>query len=371
MLQRQFLAQPQNTLLDPRGRSGLGILYTVTDIVDLRSDTVTRPTPEMYAAMASAPLGDDVLGDDPTVTELERLSAQMFGKEAAVFVPSGTMGNQVAIATHTNPGDAMIVEEEAHVLYYEVGAPAILNGVLTRTVPSKGGIMDPADVERAVMKRSLHTPGTALLVLENTHNRAGGTILPLERMDAFRSIADKHGFKVHLDGARVFNASVALGLPVADVVKTCDSVSFCLSKGLASPVGSVLVGSAEFIDRARIWRKRLGGGMRQAGVLAACGIVSLMKMVDRLGEDHARAKRLGAEVGAMPGLTVDQSTVQTNMVLITTDGPSDPWLKALQAQGVWALPPAENRIRCVFHNDVDDAKTERAIEAFRVVASRA
>ena len=335
------------------------------DIVDLRSDTVTRPTAEMYAAMASAPLGDDVLGDEPTVARLERLAAEMLGKEAAVFVPSGTMGNQIAIASHTQPGDVMIVEEEAHVLYYEVGAPAVLNGVMTRTIPSKLGIMDPADIERAIMKRSLHTPGTAIIALENTHNRAGGTIVPIEMMRAYREIADKHGVPIHLDGARVFNAAVALGLPVADVVRHCDTVSFCLSKGLASPVGSVLVGPAGFIEKARVWRKRLGGGMRQAGILAACGIVSLTKMVDRLADDHARAKRMAAALDGVEGLRVDHQTVQTNMVLIDTDAPAQALLDALHDMGIWALPPAEHRIRCVFHNDIDDAKTDRAIEALR------
>lgn len=338
-------------------------------MVDLRSDTVTRPTPEMYRAMVEAPLGDDVLGDEPTVARLEALSAEMFGFEAAVFVPSGTMGNQIAIAAYTQPGDAIIIEEEAHVLYYEVGAPAVLNGVMTRTVPSTAGFMDPEDVERAVMKRSLHTPGTAVICLENTHNRAGGTIMPVGFMEQYRAIADRHGLKIHLDGARVFNAAVAQGTAVRTITRGCDSVSFCLSKGLASPVGSVLVGSGELIDRARIWRKRLGGGMRQAGVLAACGIVSLTTMVDRLAEDHRRARQLAEAVGQLPGLNVDMATVQTNMVLIDTEGPSDSWLEDLSARGVWALPPSPNRIRCVFHNDIDDEALHRAIEAFAATSN--
>lgn len=338
------------------------------EIVDLRSDTVTRPTPEMYRAMVEAPLGDDVLGDEPTVTQLEALAAERFGMEAAVFVPSGTMGNQIAIAAHTQPGDAIIIEEEAHVLYYEVGAPAVLNGVMTRTVPSRAGFMDPKDVERAVMKRSLHTPGTSILCLENTHNRAGGTVMPDGLMSEYRAIADRHGLKVHLDGARVFNAAVAQGKSVAEVTKGCDSISFCLSKGLASPVGSVLVGSADLIEKARVWRKRLGGGMRQSGILAACGIVSLNQMVDRLAEDHARAKKLAAAIDGLPGLSVDHATVQTNMVLVDTDGPSEPWLKALHERGVWAMPPAPTRIRCVLHNDIDDAAVDRAIAAFTEVA---
>lgn len=339
-------------------------------IIDLRSDTVTRPTPEMYRAMVEAPLGDDVLGDEPTVAALEALSAERFGMDAAVFVPSGTMGNQIAIAAHTRPGDVIIIEEEAHVLYYEVGAPAILNGVMTRTVASQSGFMDPELVERAVMKRSLHTPGTAVICLENTHNRAGGTIMPPDYLGAYRQIADRHGLKIHLDGARVFNAAVAQGKPVSEVTRGCDSISFCLSKGLASPVGSVLVGSSELIDRARIWRKRLGGGMRQAGILAACGIVSLNQMVDRLADDHGRARQIAEAVDQLPGLTVDHETVQTNMVLIQTVGPSAPWLDALREHGVWALPPSPDRIRLVLHKDIDDDAVHRAVGAFKAVADQ-
>jgi threonine aldolase len=202
------------------------------NIVDLRSDTVTRPTPEMYEAMMSAPLGDDVLGDEPTVTELEQLAAKMVGKEQALFVPSGTMGNQIAIATHTRPGDAIIVEEEAHVIYYEVGAPAVFANVLTWTLASDKGVMDPAVVEKRITSANLHTPGTTLICLENTHNRAGGTIIPMDHLAEYRRIADKHGLKVHVDGARIFNAAVALGLPIADLCADVDTVNFCLSKGL-------------------------------------------------------------------------------------------------------------------------------------------
>lgn len=337
------------------------------NIVDLRSDTVTRPTPRMMEGMAHAALGDDVLGDDPTVHELETLAAEMFGKEAAVFVPSGTMGNQIAIAAHTNPGDAILIEEDAHVFYYEVGAPAVLNGVLTRTIPSRLGIMDPADVEKRVMHQNLHTPGTTLLCAENTHNRAGGVILPLEILRAYREIAERHGMMTHLDGARVFNASVGLGVDVREIAQYFDSISFCLSKGLRAPVGSVLVGSAPFMEKARIWRKRLGGGMRQSGLLAACGIESLKNEVDRLSEDHARARRLAEALDGVPGISIDWDTVQTNMVLINTDAPAEKWIDALRAQDVWTLPPSAHRVRCVFHADIDEAKLDRAIEAFKAV----
>lgn len=338
-----------------------------SNIVDLRSDTVTRPTSAMMAAMAEAALGDDVLGDDPTVDELERLAATLLGKEAAVFVPSGTMGNQIAIATHTSPGDAILLEEEAHVFYYEVGGPAVFNGVLTRTIPSKLGIMDPSDIEKRVMQQSLHTPGTTLLCIENTHNRAGGTIVPIDYLRQYRAIADRHGMKTHLDGARVFNASVGLGIDIREISQCFDSVNFCLSKGLRAPVGSVLVGTKEFIERARVWRKRLGGGMRQAGLLAACGICALTQEVERLGEDHSRARRFAEALSETPGLEIDWDTVQTNMVILSTDVPADRWLAALRERDIWALPPAHDRIRCVFHADIDDAKMERAVEAFQTV----
>lgn len=337
-------------------------------LVDLRSDTVTRPTPEMYEAMRTAPLGDDVLGDDPTVTELEELSAEILGKEAAVYVPSGTMGNQIALATHVRRGDAILVEEEAHVLYYECGAPGVLAQAVTFTIPSDKGVMDPKEIERRITLRSLHTPGTALLCIENTHNRAGGTIVPLERMRAYQEIAGAHSLKVHLDGARVFNAAVALGVQAREIAATVDSVSFCLSKGLGSPVGSVLCGDAAFIEEARLWRKRLGGAMRQAGILAACGLVSLRTRIDRLAEDHARAKACAEALSGLPGLRVDWDRVQTNMVLVETDRPAKAWLDCLRSEGVLALPPAAQRIRLVLHSDVDDEGLGRAIEAFRKAA---
>lgn len=336
--------------------------------VDLRSDTVSRPTQAMYDAILAAPLGDDVLGDEPTVAELEGLAASLVGMEAAVFVPSGTMGNQIALATHCERGDAILIEEEAHILYYECGAPGVLANAVTWTLPSNKGVLDPNVIESRVVKRSLHTPGTTLLCLENTHNRAGGTIVPIESMRAYREIASKHGMKVHLDGARVFNAAVGLQKNVKEITKHVDSVSFCLSKGLGSPVGSVLCGPAPFIEKARQWRKRLGGGMRQAGILAACGLVSLRTMIDRLAEDHRRARALATAIDSLPGMEVDWDRVQTNMVLVTTSGPADLVLQRLKEHRVLALPPAPNRIRCVFHHDIDDDKLAIAFEAFTSAA---
>ncbi len=338
-------------------------------IVDLRSDTVTRPTPEMYEAILRAPLGDDVLGDEPTVVELERIAAEMLGKEAAVFVPSGTMGNQIAVPSHCERGDAILIEQEAHMLFYECAGPAVHGQVVTWTLPSKLGVMDPAEVERRVVKKTIHTPGTTLLCLENTHNRAGGTVAPMDAMRAYREIADRHGMKVHLDGARIFNAATALGVKARQIAECADSVSFCLSKGLGSPVGSVLCGPADFVAKARQWRKRLGGGMRQAGILAACGIVSLTKMVDRLAEDHRRARALASGIEGLPGVRVDWDRVQTNMVLAYVDDGKS-WADSLREEGVWSLPPAPDRLRLVLHADIDDEKLERAIGAFRAVAMR-
>jgi threonine aldolase len=340
---------------------------TVT--VDLRSDTVTRPTPEMFEAMRTAILGDDVLGDDPTVKELESLGAKMVGKEAAVFVPSGTMSNQIALATHCRPGDAVILEEDAHILYYEGGSPAIIASAMTWTLPSYHGAVDPADIKRRLLKRSAHNPETVLLCLENTHNRAGGAILPVDTMAAYRDLADHEGFNIHLDGARVFNAAIALNRPVTDITSQVDSVSVCLSKGLRSPVGSLLCGSRTFIEQARSWRQRLGGGMRQAGILAACGLVSLTKMVDRLADDHRRARELAEHLASLDGLTIDLTRVQTNMVMVATQGPAQAFAERLSAEGVHFFAVGERRVRLVIHADIDDAKLAHAKSAFSKVAS--
>lgn len=337
------------------------------DIVDLRSDTVTRPTEAMYEAMRAAPLGDDVYSDDPTVNELEALAARTLGTEAALFVPSGTMGNQIAVACHTKPGDAMIAEEDAHIMFYELGGPAMHAQVVTWTLPSHLGTMEPALIESHILKRDLHKPGTSLLCVENTHNRAGGTVIPLTALAAYREIADGHKMKIHMDGARVFHAAIALGLPVADIAQYCDSVCFCLSKGLRSPIGSVLCGSAAFIDEARIWRKRMGGGMRQAGILAACGMVSLTQYVNRLAEDHQRAWAMAERLSHIPGLEIRWETVQTNILLIWTELPAQQWVDRLHAKGIWSGAVAPHRMRLIFHADVDDEGMERAAEAFESI----
>lgn len=334
-------------------------------LIDLRSDTVTRPTPAMFAAMQACVTGDDVLGDDPTVMELEALAAETLGHKSAVFVPSGTMGNQIALACHCQRGDAIILDEEAHIFYYEVGAPAILAQVVLRACPSSKGVMDPTEIERRVLKQSLHTPGTTLLCVENTHNRSGGQVIPMEVLREYRAICDRHGMKLHLDGARLFNASTWLGVAPAEIGTLFDSVSICLSKGLGSPVGSVLVGNPDFINHARVWRKRLGGGMRQSGLLAACGLVSLRTHVPLLAEDHRRASALAEALAKIPGLQVETAT---NFVMVTVPKDSGPWIAGLEERGVLSMPPAPDRIRLVLHSDISDSDIEATAAAFSEVS---
>jgi threonine aldolase len=252
---------------------------------------------------------------------------------------------------------------------YEVGGSAVLAGVMSWTLGSVRGAMDPDEIERRAVKADLHSPGTTLVCVENTHNRAGGAVIPLDKMAAYHEVANRKGMKVHLDGARVFNASTALGVPVTEITKYADSVNFCLSKGLGSPVGSLLCGDAGFIGRARIWRKRLGGGTRQAGLLAACGIVSLTKGIARLAEDHARTQRLARALAPLPGLCVNPDEVDTNILMVDTLSPSQAWIERLRKESVWCLHTGVNRMRLVFHADIDDAKTARAIEAFRRIAA--
>lgn len=274
-------------------------------LVDLRSDTVTKPSPEMRRAMAEAEVGDDVYGEDPTVRELEETGAALVGQEAGLFVPSGTMGNQVAVLTHTRRGDEVFLEAESHIYYYEVGDIAALAGAQPRPIPGSRGRFTAADLRAAVREPNIHYPNPRLVCLENTHNRAGGAVWRPEEVDAVVEAAHELGLAIHLDGARLFNAAVALGLPAARLARGVDSVMFCLSKGLGAPVGSLLCGPAEWIERARKERKRLGGGMRQAGILAAAGLWALRHNVERLAEDHANARWLAEQLAQIRGLRVD------------------------------------------------------------------
>ena len=339
---------------------------TPARIVDLRSDTLTRPTPAMRRAMAEAEVGDDVYGEDPTVARLEATVAEMAGKEAGLFVPSGTMGNQIALAAHTRRGVEVIAPVGAHVYEYELGSMAVLSGLMPRLVPAPGGVPDPAAV-RAAISPGRHQAPTGLIVLENTHNKAGGTVVPLAVAREVAEVARVAGIPLHLDGARAWNAAVSLGVPLAEVCAPFDSVSLCLSKGLAAPVGSVLVGTRRLLAEAHRYRKMFGGGMRQAGVLAAAGLVGVMAMVDRLADDHRRARTLAEALQGIDGVVVVLATVQTNMVYLgVTDARAFvPWL---ERAGLRANAKGATAVRLVTHADVDDDDIAFAAAVVRGVA---
>lgn len=329
-------------------------------IIDLRSDTVSKPSDAMRHAMAGAEVGDDVFGDDPTVRALEVRAAGLLGKEAALFVPSGTMGNLLAVMTHTHPGDEILLGDQSHIFQYELGGAARIANVLTRPLTNRDdGAIDPAAVAAAIRQENLHSPGTTLLCLENTHNRCGGAALPLTVMDELTAVAREHKVAVHLDGARVFNAAAALGAPPARIARDCDSVSFCLSKGLGCPVGSLLCGPGQFIERARRNRKLLGGGMRQVGILAAAGLYALDHNVTRLSEDHANARVLADGLRKLAPFRPNDPATNIVVVDITRGRLSD-WLAALEQQGVLAVAFGPQRMRLVTHinitrDDVDEA----------------
>ncbi len=342
------------------------------NIVDLRSDTVTQPTPEMRAAMAAAVVGDDVMEEDPTINRLQAMAAERMGKEAGLLVPSGTMGNLAAVLAHCGRGDEVILGNLAHTFLFEAGGIAALGGVHSHTLPNQpDGTLNLEQIRDAIRSEDVHFPVTRLILLENTHNRCGGVVLGLDYMAQVGALAREHGLKIHLDGARLFNAAAALGVPAAELTKEVDSVTFCLSKGLCAPVGSVLCGSKEFIRQARRMRKQLGGGMRQAGVLAAAGIVALEKMTGRLVEDHARAKKLAQGLGELPGLVVETPVPATNMVFARL-AESVPFnaketVRRLAEMGVKVGATGERRFRMVTHYWIDDAGVEQTIAAFRSV----
>ncbi|MGA2671730.1 MAG: GntG family PLP-dependent aldolase [Terracidiphilus sp.] len=334
-------------------------------MIDLRSDTVTRPTPEMRAAMAAAEVGDDVYGEDPTVNLLERRAAEIFGREAALFVPSGTMGNQIAIRLHTQPGQEVIAESRAHILDWEMATTAVFSGCLVRAIPAEGGILTWKHIEPAIRERGSLRAATGLIELENTHNMAGGVVTPLPVMEEIWEGAKRRNLPVHLDGARIFNASTALGVDVKTLTHGFDTVMFCLSKGLGAPVGSMLTGSAELMARARIYRKALGGGMRQVGILAAAGLIALEQGPKRLREDHANARLLAEALAHMEGVAIDLDSVETNIVIFRlTGGRSAADLVArLKTRGILASAFGPDAIRLVTHLDVDRAACIAVAEA--------
>ena len=332
-------------------------------VVDLRSDTVTRPTAAMRAAIAAAVVGDDVFDDDPTVHALQERVASACGKERALFVPSGTMGNQLAIRSLTTPGDEVFVERDGHIFNYEAAAAAALSGVQLQPLAGPRGALDPAAVVAAVRRDVVHAPPSRLLCLENTHNRAGGAIVPLDRLARAAAAARERGMCVHLDGARLWNAVVATGVPLARWAAPFDTVTMCFSKGLGAPVGSVLAGDEEVIARARRGRKMFGGGMRQAGILAAACLFALDHHVERLADDHRRARALAERAARVPGLSADPAGTETNIVLLRVEDPAwdaDLVVEALAARGVRMVAFDPRTVRAVTHLDVDDAAIERA-----------
>lgn len=336
---------------------------------DFRSDTVTRPTPAMRRAIADAQVGDDVLGDDPTIIALQERVAKIMGKDAAVFVPSGSMANQTAIRAHTEPGDEVICHEDSHIIHYETGSPAALSGVMIRPLRGELGQFDAADVRGAIRPRQHHFAVSKLLVVENTHNRGGGSIWDMQRLRSVVDAAREAGLRTHLDGARLWNACAATGISPAEYARHFDTISCCFSKGLGAPVGSAVVGSKEVIDRVHRFRKLFGGTMRQSGILAAAALHALEHHRERLVEDHANARRLEAGLRQIKGVRIAMPVV-TNMVFVDLDPPHPPAAavcERLRAAGVLALPNQPRRIRFVTHLDVNEQAVDRCIEAMHAV----
>jgi len=322
----------------------------------------------MRDAMYNAQVGDDVYGEDPSINHLEEMAAEMMGKEAALFVTSGTQGNQICIMAHTQPGDEIILEEKSHIITYEVGGVGRLAGVQTKLICGKHGIMDPSDIEAAIREDDIHLPKTSLICLENTHNRAGGTVIPMDVLRRTYEVAKKHNIPVHMDGARIFNAATYLKVPAKEIAQYADSVMFCLSKGLCAPVGSLIVGSKDFIARARKYRKMLGGGMRQAGFLAAAGIVALETMTSRLAEDHENARLLAQGLSDIPGITIDMETVQTNIVICDISGlkmTASEFAARLYEKGIRVNGGNSPIVRFVTHYWITREDVEIAVDALK------
>jgi threonine aldolase len=342
-------------------------------MINLRSDTQTLPTVEMLEAIRIAKLGDDTYGEDPTVKELEAKAAALLGKEAALLVISGHMGNLAALMAHANPGDEVLLDPESHIFWYEVGSLANIAGLMPKPVAAQNGLLDPASVKAAIRARNLHYPIPRVLCLENTHNRAGGKVTPPDLHRRLCSVARNAGLLVHLDGARIFNAAIACGVPAAEFCKDVDSLMFCLSKGLSCPLGSLLVGSRDFIANANRARKRLGGGMRQAGVIAACGIVALDTMIDRLVDDHRTARRLAEGINRISGLCVDPATVETNMVYVdhaATGLSTEDVMTKLKSAGVLVSGRPPKHVRLVTNRHISNSIVDEALDCIRLVFKR-
>ncbi len=341
-----------------------------TNYIDMRSDTVTRPSKEMREAMASAEVGDDVFGDDPTVNELENKVADLFGKEAAMFVPSGSMGNQVCLYSNSSPGDEIICERGCHIFNFEVATVAALSGMLTQVVDGTRGVFTPADIEGLIRPGSMHSPRTAIVEIENTHNRAGGTIFPIDVMQSLRELCDSRQVLLHLDGARIWNAHVATQIPLADYAACADTMSVCFSKGLGAPIGSAVLGERDFINRARRTRKMFGGGMRQVGIIAAAALYAIEHNIQRLSEDHENAWYFAESISEIEGVYIDLDSVQTNIVVLDIAGSGrgvDDIVASCREKGLLVVAFGATKIRAVTHLDVDRDDVRDAIQIMREV----
>ncbi len=346
----------------------------MASIVDLRSDTVTKPSPAMRRAIADAEVGDDVLGDDPTVIRLQETMAEMFAMQAALFVPSGSMANQIAIRSATEPGDEIICHKYTHSYNYEAAGPAALCGCSMRFVEGRRGIFTAEAAEGAVQPDDSHYPRSRMIIIENTNNNGGGAVWPIEKVAALRRVADRHGLHYHIDGARLLNACAAAGCKPADYTQHVDSTSLCFSKGLGAPIGSILAGGSAFIGRAHRFRKMFGGGMRQVGILAAAALYALENNIERLAEDHANARHLAESIAEMPGIRLDPSDVETNIVIFEVSqrlGTNQEFVDRLHERGVWMFTVGPARIRAVTHLDVSSAQIDQAINIIREICAAA
>ena len=340
------------------------------EYIDLRSDTVTKPSKEMLEAMMKADVGDDVYGEDPTVNLLQKRIAEMFGKESALFVPSGTMGNEICIKVHTQPGDEIIVEQDSHIFVYETAGPSLLSGVQMKTIAGKNGSMTVEQIKNAIRPKVYYLPNTKLICMENTHGRSGGSIIPLEDIKRIREVALGENIKMHLDGARIWNASIETGISLSEYAKYFDSLLVCFSKGLGAPIGSIIIGDTEFIDEARRYRKIFGGGMRQVGILAAAAIYAIDHNIDRLKEDHKKAKIFAEQLNFIKNIQIVPKNIDTNMVMIdiSSTGKTQAYiLNLLKDNGLLLTPERTSLLRAVMHLDVSLEQVYKAIDIFKTI----